>query len=44
MKCAIAMHRLRPVIDHIFPFAGAKDAYRHFEGRGHLGKAVISHG
>jgi NADPH:quinone reductase-like Zn-dependent oxidoreductase len=44
MNRAIAMHRLRPVIDRTFPFAAAKDAYRHFEGRGHFGKVVISHG
>ena len=40
---AIEMHRLHPVIDRTFPFAEAKEAYRHFEGRGHFGKVVISH-
>ncbi len=44
MNRAIAMHGLRPVIDRTFPFAEAKAAYRHFEGRGHLGKVVITHG
>lgn len=44
MNRAIEMHRLRPVIDRIFPFAEAKEAYRHFEGRGHFGKVVITHG
>jgi len=44
MNRAISLHRLRPVIDHTFPFAEAKDAYRHFEGRGHFGKVVITHG
>jgi NADPH:quinone reductase-like Zn-dependent oxidoreductase len=44
MNRAITMHRLRPVIDRVFPFAEAKAAYRHFEGRGHFGKVVISHG
>jgi NADPH:quinone reductase-like Zn-dependent oxidoreductase len=44
MNRAIAMHRLRPVIDRTFPFAEAKAAYRHFEGRGHFGKVVITHG
>jgi NADPH:quinone reductase-like Zn-dependent oxidoreductase len=44
MNRAIALHRLRPVIDRVFPFERALDAYRHFESRGHLGKVVISHG
>jgi len=44
MNRPIAMHRLRPVIDRTFPFAEAKAAYRHFEGRGHFGKVVITHG
>ena len=44
MNRAIALHRLRPVIDRTFPFAEAKAAYRHFEGRGYFGKVVISHG
>jgi NADPH:quinone reductase-like Zn-dependent oxidoreductase len=44
MNRAIAMHSLRPVIDRTFSFAEAKEAYRHFEGRGHFGKVVITHG
>ncbi len=44
MNRAIAMHGLRPVIDRTFPFAEAKAAYRHFEGRGHFGEVVITHG
>jgi NADPH:quinone reductase-like Zn-dependent oxidoreductase len=43
MNRAISLHRLCPVIDRIFPFADAKEAYRHFEGRGHFGKVVITH-
>jgi NADPH:quinone reductase-like Zn-dependent oxidoreductase len=44
MNRAIALHGLRPVIDRTFAFAEARDAYRHFEGRGHFGKVVITHG
>jgi NADPH:quinone reductase-like Zn-dependent oxidoreductase len=44
MNRAIALHRLRPVIDRAFPFAEAKETYRHFEDRGHFGKVVITHG
>jgi NADPH:quinone reductase-like Zn-dependent oxidoreductase len=44
MNRAIALHRLRPVIDGTFPFAEAKEAYRHFDGRGHFGKVVITQG
>jgi NADPH:quinone reductase-like Zn-dependent oxidoreductase len=44
MNRAIAMHRLHPVIDRVFPFTEAKEAYRHFESRGHFGKVVIAHG
>src|SRR5215472_17537114 len=43
MNRAIELHRLRPVIDRTFPFREAKEAYRHFEGRGHFGKVAISH-
>jgi NADPH:quinone reductase-like Zn-dependent oxidoreductase len=43
MNRAIAMHRLHPVINRTFPFAEAKEAYRHFEGRSHFGKVVIGH-
>jgi NADPH:quinone reductase-like Zn-dependent oxidoreductase len=43
MNRAIAMHRLHPVIDRTLRLADAKDAYRHFEGRGRFGKVVIAH-
>jgi NADPH:quinone reductase-like Zn-dependent oxidoreductase len=43
MNRAITMHQLHPVIDRTFPFAQAKEAYRHFEGRRPFGKVVITH-
>ena len=43
MNRAIAMHRLHPIIDRTFPFPEAKNAYRPFDSRGHLGKIVIRH-
>lgn len=43
MNRAIAQHRLRPVIDRVFPFSDAWQAYRHLESRAHFGKVVISH-
>src|SRR5439155_25163047 len=44
MNRAIAQHRLRPVIDRVFPFDAAQHAYRYFESRAHFGKVVIKHG
>jgi len=43
MNRAIAAHRLRPVIDRVFPFAEAREAFRHMQGAGHFGKIVIKH-
>jgi NADPH:quinone reductase-like Zn-dependent oxidoreductase len=43
MNRATDMHRLRPVINRMLPFAEAREAYRHFEGRGHFGKVVLTH-
>jgi NADPH:quinone reductase-like Zn-dependent oxidoreductase len=42
MNRAIAQHRLRPVIDRIFPFDEAPQAYAHFDARRHMGKVVIA--
>jgi len=44
MNRAIAMRRLHPVMDQTFPLSEAKETYRHFEGRGHFGKVVMTHG
>jgi NADPH:quinone reductase-like Zn-dependent oxidoreductase len=43
MNRAIAAGGLEPVIDRVFPFAEAKDAYRHLKGQSHFGKIVIAH-
>lgn len=44
MNRAIEAGKLRPVIDKVFPFAAAKEAYKHLKSQQHLGKIVISHG
>lgn len=41
MNRMIAFTRLQPVIDRVFPFAEAKDAYRHLKAASHVGKVVI---
>ena len=42
MNRAIAMSRLTPVIDRVFPFEEARAALHHLEAAGHVGKIVIS--
>lgn len=41
MLAAVATHRLKPVIDRVFPFAEAREAYRHFQQGDVFGKVVI---
>jgi NADPH:quinone reductase-like Zn-dependent oxidoreductase len=41
MNRAIGLHKLRPVVDRVFPFAEARDAYAHLASGGHFGKVVI---
>jgi NADPH:quinone reductase-like Zn-dependent oxidoreductase len=41
MNRAIALHRLRPVVDRVFPFAEALAAFRHMESASHFGKICI---
>ncbi|MEW6644308.1 MAG: NAD(P)-dependent alcohol dehydrogenase [Pseudomonadota bacterium] len=43
MNRAIAIHRLKPVIDRAFPFGDAGHAFHHFIGRSHIGKVVVRH-
>jgi NADPH:quinone reductase-like Zn-dependent oxidoreductase len=42
MNRAIALALLRPVIDRVFPFTEASEAYRYMKAAGHFGKIVIS--
>jgi NADPH:quinone reductase-like Zn-dependent oxidoreductase len=42
MNRAIAGYGLKPVIDRVFPFDQAREALRHLQGAGHVGKVVIS--
>ena len=41
MTRAMAVHRLRPVVDRVFPFDDLHGAYRHFRGRTGFGKVVV---
>jgi len=42
MNRAIAIHKLKPVIDSTFPLEKAADAFRHMEQGKHFGKIVVS--
>ena len=44
MNRAISLHGLRPVIDRVFSFAEAREAFKHMQVASHFGKIVISHG
>jgi len=44
MNRAVSQHRLRPVVDRVFPFGQAGAAWRHFDSRKNFGKVVIAHG
>ena len=41
MNRAIALHKLKPVVDSTFPLEKAADAFRHLEQGKHFGKIVI---
>jgi len=38
---AIAIGRIKPVIDRIFNFEGAREAFAHLESSSHFGKVVV---
>jgi NADPH:quinone reductase-like Zn-dependent oxidoreductase len=41
MNRAIELHRIHPVVDRVFDFGHAKDAYRRLQSQAHVGKVVI---
>ncbi len=41
MNQALAARRLRPVIDRVFPFAQAREAFRYLATQTHVGKLVV---
>lgn len=43
MNRALIQHKIMPVIDSVFPFSEAPQAWRHFNARQQFGKVVISH-
>jgi NADPH:quinone reductase-like Zn-dependent oxidoreductase len=42
MNRAISLARLTPIVDRVFPFADAAEAYRYMESGAHFGKVVIA--
>jgi len=42
MNRAIAIHRMRPVIDRVFSFAQTREAFKLMESAAHFGKIVIA--
>lgn len=41
MLKAMGRHKVRPVIDRVYPFAEYREAYRRLEGGQHVGKVVV---
>lgn len=42
MNAAIALHKMKPVVDRVFPFAEAREAYEYMERGAHFGKIAIT--
>jgi NADPH:quinone reductase-like Zn-dependent oxidoreductase len=42
MNRAIALHKLHPVVDRVFPFTEVVAALKHLESGAHFGKVVVS--
>lgn len=43
MNRALSIHELHPIIDRVFPFEEARQAFKHFADGNHFGKVVITH-
>jgi NADPH:quinone reductase-like Zn-dependent oxidoreductase len=41
MNRAIAEHKLRPVIDRVFPMEQAREAWEYLKSAAHFGKVVL---
>lgn len=41
MNATLALHKLRPIVDKIFPFGELRAALRHMESGSHFGKIVL---
>lgn len=41
MNRVLVLHRIKPVIDRVFPFASVKEALNHMKSGAHLGKVVV---
>ena len=41
MNDAIALHKIKPVIDRVFPFEEALEAFRYLEKGAHVGKVCV---
>ncbi|AFZ23408.1 Zn-dependent oxidoreductase, NADPH:quinone reductase [Cylindrospermum stagnale PCC 7417] len=41
MNQSITQHQLQPIIDKVFPFTAAREAYDHLKSAAHFGKVVI---
>ncbi|WP_445635320.1 NAD(P)-dependent alcohol dehydrogenase [Nostoc sp. DSM 114161] len=42
MNQTIQQHQIKPIIDRVFPFAEAREAYHYLKSAAHFGKVVIS--
>ena len=41
MNRAISLHKIKPIIDRVFPYEKAKEAYSYLQSGTHFGKVVI---